>query len=564
LNNLHLDGAMFAQMVLAGHQGLEQNKERVNALNVFPVPDGDTGTNMSLSMTSGVNELHRYINQPLYKVAEAVSTGLLMGARGNSGVILSQLFRGFSKAIAKQETIDAKKFAEALQNGVTTAYSTVVKPIEGTILTVAKDAAKAAVQYTTTNPDVSIVSLMENVLEEAQQSLDRTPELLAVLKQAGVVDSGGQGLVYIYKGWLAALKGEKVAVDTRAVTNAATSHDNVDSASFAHGDGEGEYGYCTEFIIRLSAVAEDEKAMERTVRDALTPLGDSMVVVAADDLVKVHIHALRPGSVLDKALEYGELTRIKVDNMTEQNHNMRLLSDEQAQSAAPAAEATPAAPTVPYGLVTVTAGSGLSEVFKSLGVTGIIEGGQTMNPSTEDIVKAVQQMNAEHVFILPNNSNIIMAAEQAKSVLGEDKVTVIPTKSIPQGIAAAITFDSGVDPEENKESMFAAVTRVKSGQITQAVRNSHFQDLDIKEGDYMGMQEGKVVTLGQELDLTALSLLEKMVDEDSEIVTLFYGDDVSPEVAEELLNAAQKQFDHCEFELHHGGQPLYPYIFSVE
>jgi len=555
---------MFTQMVLAGHNSLEQHKERVNALNVFPVPDGDTGTNMSLSMTSGVNELRRYINQPLYRTAEAVSTGLLMGARGNSGVILSQLYRGFSKAIAKRETIDAKQFAEALQNGVTTAYSTVVKPIEGTILTVAKDAAKAAVNYTEQNPNASIISLMETVLQEAQRSLEYTPELLPVLKQAGVVDSGGQGLVYIYRGWLAALKGESVEVDATTET-VDSKKDNLSAATFAHGDGEGEYGYCTEFIIRLPQVAEDEKAMETTVRDALQPLGDSMVVVAADDMVKVHIHALKPGSVLDKALEYGELTRIKVDNMTEQNHNMRLLNETESQEATSEAKAQATeASAIPYGIVTVTAGQGLSDVFKSLGVTGIIEGGQTMNPSTEDIVRAVQALNAEHVFILPNNSNIIMAADQAKTVLGEDKVTVIPTKSIPQGIAAAITFDAGVDAGENQESMLAAITRVKSGQITQAVRDSHYQELDIKEGDFMGMQEGKVVTLGQELDLTAMSLLEKMVEEDSEIVTLFFGDEVTPEQAESLLETAQSQFDHCEFELHYGGQPLYPYIFSVE
>ena len=294
---------------------------------------------------------------------------------------------------------------------------------------------------------------MEVVLAEAERSLERTPDLLAVLKQAGVVDSGGQGLVYIYKGWLAALKGESVEVDVTPATT--PKKDTSTTAVFAHGDGEGEYGYCTEFIIRLSQAAEDEKVMEKMVREALTPLGDSMVVVAADDLVKVHIHALRPGSVLDKALDYGELTRIKVDNMTEQNHNMRLLGETEEQvvtSGTATAEATPVAATQAYGLVTVTAGAGLSDVFKSLGVTGIIEGGQTMNPSTEDIVHAVQALNAKHVFILPNNSNIIMAAEQAKTVLGEDKVTVIPTKSIPQGIAAAITFDSSVDPAENKKA----------------------------------------------------------------------------------------------------------------
>ena len=541
-------------MVLAGHQSLEHNKEKVNALNVFPVPDGDTGTNMSLSMTSGVNELRRYINEPLFRVAEAVSTGLLMGARGNSGVILSQLFRGFSKGIAKQTSIDAAKFAEALQNGVNTAYSAVVKPVEGTILTVAKDAAKAGVQAAKAS-NATVLSVMEAVLDEAENSLKRTPDLLPVLKQAGVVDSGGQGLLYIYHGWLAALKGKTGVVETYPVAAAAPMNEKVLVPAAAHGDGDSEYGYCTEFIIRLENPSDDEKATEDSVRNALMELGDSMLVVAADDIVKVHIHALRPGSVLNKAIEFGALTRIKIDNMTEQHHNLSL-TDESAPQA-------PSAPAKPYGVVTVVAGQGLSNVFKSLGIDGIIEGGQTMNPSTEDIVNAVQQLNADHVFILPNNSNIIMAAEQAKTIL-EDRVTVIPTKTIPQGIAAAITFDESADVEENKNSMLSVLTKVKSGQITRAVRDSHFQDLDIKEGDFMGMQEGKVITLGKELELTALSLLEKMIEQDSEVVTVFYGDEVTKEQAQQFVDNAQNQFDHCEFELQYGGQPLYSYIFSVE
>jgi uncharacterized protein len=553
---------MFVQMVLAGHNSLETNRDKVNALNVFPVPDGDTGTNMGLSMSSGVNEMKRYIEEPLYRAAEAVSTGLLMGARGNSGVILSQLFRGFSKAIAKQTQIDAKKFADALQNGVTTAYSAVVKPVEGTILTVAKDAARIAVGAAKL-PGATVQSVMEATYEEALASLKRTPDLLPVLRQAGVVDSGGQGLVYIYQGWLEALRGERVQVAEPTKGLAIMPAPKAITPAAAHGEGDSEYGYCTEFIIRLEEVAKDEKATELAVRDALMPLGDSMLVVAADNLVKVHIHALKPGSVLDAAITFGELIRIKIDNMTEQHHQLKLIDSEEKAEAV--TEETPAAtePLKPYGLVTVTAGAGLTEVFKSLGVEGIIEGGQTMNPSTEDIVNAVKALHAEHVFILPNNSNIILAAQQAQSVLG-DLVTVIPSKSIPQGIAAAITFDGGAEPEENRESMLASLTRVKSGQITQAVRDSNFQDFDIKEGDFMGMEEGKVVTLGKELDLTAITLLEKMVEPDSEVITIFYGTDVTPEQAKTLLEAAQNEFDHCEFEMHQGGQPLYPYIFSVE
>lgn len=569
MKNQHLDGALFVQMVLAGAHSLERNMERVNALNVFPVPDGDTGTNMSLSMTSGVNELKRYINEPLHRVAEAVSTGLLMGARGNSGVILSQLFRGFSKGIAKQAQIDAKGFAEALQNGVTTAYSAVVKPVEGTILTVAKDAAKAALTAAG-KAGATVTDVMEATIAEAQKSLDRTPDLLPVLRQAGVVDSGGQGLVYIYHGWMAAMRGESVEVDekpAKGLTVMPAPKNKPLTAAAAHGDLETEYGYCTEFIIRMEKVAEDEQAVESTVREALIPLGESLLVVAADNIIKVHIHALKPGTVLDKAMEYGELTRIKIDNMTEQHHNLQVMGDEEAEEAAEEAPqaAAPLAdePKKPFGIVTVTAGQGLTEIFRSLGVEGVIEGGQTMNPSTEDIVNAVKALHAEHVYILPNNSNIILAAQQAQTVLG-DNVSVIPTKSIPQGIAAAISFDGGADSAENQEGMLASISRVKSGQITRAVRDSNFQDFDIKEGDFMGMEEGKVVTLGKELDLTAITLLEKMVEPDSEVVTIFYGDDVSEEQANTLLEAAQNQFDHCEFELHYGGQPLYSYIFSVE
>lgn len=558
----NLDGALFVQMVMAGHRNLETNKEKVNALNVFPVPDGDTGTNMSLSMTSGVNELRRYINEPLYRAAEAVSTGLLMGARGNSGVILSQLYRGFSKACVKQTSIDAKKFADALQNGVTTAYSAVVKPVEGTILTVAKDAAKAALAAAK-HPQATILSVMEATMEEAEASLKRTPDMLPVLKQAGVVDSGGQGLVCIYRGWLAALKGEEVT-DTLDDVKPAKAQATVPAGAYAHGDEDSEYGYCTEFIIRLEQAAADEQALEKRVRDALMELGDSMLVVAADELVKVHIHALQPGHVLNAAMNFGALTRIKIDNMTEQNHNLRLLDQEDvAEATAEQTQAADEAAKKPYGIVTVTTGTGLVDVFKSLGVEGIIEGGQTMNPSTEDIVNAVKQLHAQHVFILPNNSNIIMAAEQAKTVLG-DAVTVIPTKSIPQGIVAALSFDAQAAAEANETTMKSAIARVKSGSITQAVRDSVYQDLEIKEHDFMGMQEGKVVALGKELDLTALSLLEKMVDEDSEVVTVFYGDQISEATAQELVDAAQAQFDHCEFELHEGGQPLYSYIFSVE
>lgn len=556
MNHTLLDGALFVQMVFTGQQSLENNKQKVNALNVFPVPDGDTGTNMSLSLTSGVNEMRRVAHQPLHKAAEALATGLLMGARGNSGVILSQLFRGFSKAVANKETIDAKQFAEAFQSGVTTAYNAVVKPVEGTILTVAKDAARAAAQAARST-DATIQSVMETVLAEAEQSLKRTPDLLPVLKQANVVDSGGQGLVYIYHGFLAALQGEmlkSMEPDREQPLTGPIPH-GMPAPAGAFIEHEGEYGYCTEFIIRLDEAADSEQTIEQKVRSALMELGDSMLVVAANDLVKVHIHALRPGTVLEEAMHFGSLTRIKIDNMTEQHHNLVNEYEEDA-SAEPVSHQ-------PFGIVAVAAGEGMTEIFKSLGVGKVVEGGQTMNPSTEDIVKAVESVHADHVFILPNNSNIIMAAEQAKSVLG-DRISVIPTKSVPQGISALLAFDPEWSAETNLDRMKEMAARVKTGQVTQAVRDSNFQDFEIKKGDYMGLADGKVVTIGPELESTAQSLLEKMVDDESEIVTVFYGDEISEETAETFVAKLEEQFSHCEFELHYGGQPLYNYIFSVE
>lgn len=556
MKHMTLDGALFVQMVLAGHKNLESNKQKVNALNVFPVPDGDTGTNMSLSFTSGVNEMQKSTGQPLYKAAEALATGLLMGARGNSGVILSQLFRGFSKAVAKQDSVDVHLFAEAFQSGVTTAYNAVVKPVEGTILTVAKDSARAG-HNAARDKNATIESVMEAIVAEAEKSLAHTPELLPVLKQANVVDSGGQGLVCVYQGFLAALRGE--------VVNAVTAAAEAPSKPIPHGmpagaaiEHEGEFGYCTEFIIIQEKAPASEQELENKVRNALMPLGDSMLVVAADNLVKVHIHALRPGKVLEEAINFGSLTRIKIDNMTEQHHNLK---NEYTEDDAQAPVAAVQQQT--YGMVAVAAGDGLADILKSLGVGKVVEGGQTMNPSTEDIVNAIESVNAEHVFVLPNNSNIIMAAEQAKEVMGE-RIHVIPTKTVPQGIAAVLAFDPEQELAANETRMKEMASRIRTGQITRAVRDSNFQDFEIKEGDYMGLADGKVVAVGQELELTALSLLEKMIDKDTEIVTVFRGQAVSEEDAGSFTKQLSEQFDGCEFELHYGGQPLYNYIFSVE
>ncbi|WP_018132906.1 DAK2 domain-containing protein [Effusibacillus pohliae] len=553
MNHKRLDGGLFVQMVLAGQQSLESNKQAVNALNVFPVPDGDTGTNMSLSLASGVAEMRRVANRPLGEVAEALATGLLMGARGNSGVILSQLFRGFAKAVSNRDSIDVRTFAECLQTGVTTAYNAVAKPVEGTILTVAKDAAKAAAQAARP-ANATLYSVMEAALKEAERSLRRTPDLLPVLKQANVVDSGGQGLVFIYRGFLTALSGERLEqtplADEPVIGPIPHGMPAPAGAFVEHAE---EYGYCTEFIIRLDRAPDSEQEIEQRVRNALQEYGDSMLVVAANNLVKVHIHALRPGQVLEEAIQFGPLTRIKIDNMTEQHHNLK--NEYGNENPAPAA-------VRPYGLVAVAAGDGLRDIFKSIGVE-VVEGGQTMNPSTEDIVKAVERLNAEQVFVLPNNSNIIMAAEQAKLVLG-DKIRVIPTKTVPQGIAAALAFDPEELPDVNENRMQAAAGRIKTGQVTRAVRDSQFQDFDIKQGDCMGLAEGKVVAVGPEPDQTAQSLLEKMVDKDSEIITVFYGQAVTSERAEQLVDRLAEKFRHCEFELHYGGQPLYDYILSVE
>jgi uncharacterized protein len=546
-------------MILAGHHVLQTNKEAVNALNIFPVPDGDTGTNMSLTMTAGVNEMNKHANASLGKLAESLASGLLMGARGNSGVILSQLFRGISKAVSGLEELDTKTFANALQNGVDTAYRAVAKPVEGTILTVAKDAARAALKAARRTSD--LVEFWQLVLAEAEVSLQRTPDLLPVLKQAGVVDSGGQGLVFIYKGFLAALSGETTENKLQEIRRDEPPSLYVAGAHMEH---EGEYGYCTEFIISLPAEQmnryRDEEALEHAVRQQMVPLGDSLLVVAMNQLVKVHIHSEHPGLVLESALKFGSLSKIKIDNMTEQHHSLVETYGTEQQQPIPA-EAREA--KLPFAIVAVTASEGIQQLLKSIGVHGFVEGGQTMNPSTEDIMAAVRQVNADHVYVLPNNSNIIMAAEQCKQLLG-DHIHVIPTKSIPQAIAAVLAFDPNTSPNDNETRMIEACKRVCSGQITQAVRDSVFQDHVIHAGDYLSIMEGKVVAVHADLQAAWLGLLDHMIGETSEIVTVLYGADMDRETAERFVELASEQFDQVEFELHEGGQPLYPFLIGVE
>ncbi|KZZ82885.1 MULTISPECIES: DAK2 domain-containing protein [Bacillaceae] len=550
----NLDGERFAEMISQGASHLSNNAKMVDALNVFPVPDGDTGTNMNLSMTSGAKEVHKNVQAHIGKVGTALSRGLLMGARGNSGVILSQLFRGFSKSIEGKSTITAKDFAQALQTGVDTAYKAVMKPVEGTILTVAKDAARKAVSEAKNEDD--LIKLMEAILDEAKASLNRTPDLLPVLKEVGVVDSGGQGLVLVYEGFLAELKGEKVPGTPMALPSMndlvnAEHHKNV----HAHINTEDiEFGYCTEFMVRF----EDGKKVfsEDQFRNDLSKFGDSLLVISDDEVAKIHIHAEHPGEVLSYGQKYGSLISMKIENMREQ-HSSLVGESAKAQPSKPKKQKEK------YGIITVSMGSGIADLFKSIGAHEVIEGGQTMNPSTEDIVSAIEKVNAENIIILPNNSNIVMAARQAASVV-EENVLVIPSKTVPQGMSALLSFNPGVKPEENEEVMTEALGNVKSGQVTYAVRDTQIDGMDISKNDFMGILNGKIVTKDKVQVQAALNLLKEMISEEDDILTILYGSESSDEEVSELVKQVETIFSDIEVEVHNGKQPLYSYIFSVE
>ncbi len=555
-----LDGKRFAEMVIQGANHLAANAKMVDALNVFPVPDGDTGTNMNLSITSGAKEVKNNIQEHIGNVGVALSKGLLMGARGNSGVILSQLFRGFAKAIENKAVINGKEFALALESGVATAYKAVMKPVEGTILTVAKDAAKKGVQASQKNDD--IVKIMEDVLVEARASLKRTPELLPVLKEVGVVDSGGQGLVLVYEGFYAELSGNKLPSSPEAppameeLVNAThqrsvQSHINTEDI---------EFGYCTEFMVKF----ENDKLAkhpfeEETFRNDLSKLGDSLLVIADDELVKVHVHSEQPGTVISYGQQYGSLINIKIENMRQQHTNI------VGESHTPLVTANPSAQKEQqeYGIITVSMGAGIADLFRSIGAHAVIEGGQTMNPSTEDIVKAIKEVNAKKTFILPNNKNIIMAAEQAAEV-SEAEVYVIPSKTVPQGLSALLAFNPVSEPKANAAAMKEALSNVKTGQITFAVRDTSIDGLEIEKNDFMGIEEGKIVVKSKEKIKAAEELLGKMINEDSEIVTVIYGEDVTDSELKNLTDYIEEHFEHVEVEVHNGQQPLYSYIFSIE
>ncbi|MEH7074997.1 DAK2 domain-containing protein [Neobacillus drentensis] len=553
-----LDGKRFAEMVIQGANHLAANAKMVDALNVFPVPDGDTGTNMNLSMASGAKEVKNNVQDHIGKVGIALSKGLLMGARGNSGVILSQLFRGFSKAIETKAQISGADFAHAFDAGVETAYKAVMKPVEGTILTVAKDSAKKAVQAAETSNDIIVI--MEEVLKEARASLKRTPDLLPVLKEVGVVDSGGQGLVFVYEGFLAVLKGEKLP-DTPSASLSMDELVNTEHHKSVQGHintEDIEFGYCTEFMVRF----ESEKTAihpfdEGIFRNDLSKLGDSLLVIADEDVVKVHIHSEQPGEVLSYGQQFGNLINMKIENMRQQHTN--IVGETHV---APVANKGPKEQQE-YGIVAVSMGSGVADLFKSIGAHAVIEGGQTMNPSTEDLVKAVKEVNSKKVFILPNNKNIIMAAQQAADVSEED-IFVIPSKTVPQGLSALLAFNPSADLETNEAAMNDALMHVKTGQITFAVRDTQIDGLEIEKDDFMGIAEGKIVVKNKNKGLVAEDLLSQMLDEDSEILTIIYGEDVSQEEVNKLTQFVEENYQDVEVEIHNGKQPLYSFIFSIE
>lgn len=544
-----INGKLFADMIIQGAQNLSNNADLVDSLNVYPVPDGDTGTNMNLTMTSGREEVENNLSKNIGELGKTFSKGLLMGARGNSGVILSQLFRGFCKNIESESEINSKLLAESFQAGVETAYKAVMKPVEGTILTVAKDAAQAAIEKANNTEDC--IELMEYIIVKANESLENTPNLLAVLKEVGVVDSGGKGLLCVYEGFLKALKGEKVEAKVAKIDKDEFVHDEHDF----HGVINTEdiiYGYCTEMMVRFG---KNKKAFdEQEFRQDMSQFGDSLLVINDEEIVKVHVHTEYPGKVFNYGQQYGELIKLKVENMREQH---REVIRKEQHTAKPKME------TVETAIITISMGEGISEIFKSMGATHIISGGQTMNPSTEDIVKVIEQSKCKRAIILPNNKNILMASEQAASIVDAEAV-VIPTKSIPQGISALFQYDVDATLEENKAQMADSVNNVKSGSLTYAVRDTKIDGVEIKKDAFMGLIEDKIVSSQSDQLKTVTELLNEMLAEDSEILTVIIGQDAEQAVTDNMINWIEEQYPDVEVEVHEGGQPIYQYFFSVE
>ena len=560
-----INSKLLARMFLAGAKNLDSKKDWINELNVFPVPDGDTGTNMTMTIMSAAKEVSSLTNPTMAELAKAISSGSLRGARGNSGVILSQLFRGFCKVIKEYDEIDVTILCEACQKAVETAYKAVMKPKEGTILTVAKGAAEKALELSDDTEDV--VTFVEEVIKQAEYVLDQTPEMLPVLKQAGVVDSGGQGLVQVLKGAYDALIGKEIDYTIEgAPTGAAPAKISAET------EAEIKFGYCTEFIIVLNAPMSDNE--EHAYKAFLESIGDSIVVVADDEIVKTHVHTNDPGLALQKALTFGSLSKIKIDNMREE-HQEKLIKDsqklaaqqkaeEEAYEAAQADEKTNNMPAKEMGFVSVSIGEGMNEVFRGLGVDYLIEGGQTMNPSTEDMLNAIEHVNAKTVFILPNNKNIIMAANQAVDLVEDKQIIVIPTKTIPQGITALVNYIPDHSAEENKEQMMAEIENVKTGQVTYAVRDTEIDGKTIKQNDFMGIGDKSILSVGTDLRATTLEMVDAMVDEDSAIVSIYFGSDSDEDSANELATAIEEKYPDVEVEVNDGGQPIYYYVISVE
>ena len=560
-----INSKLLARMFLAGAKNLDSKKDWINELNVFPVPDGDTGTNMTMTIMSAAKEVSSLTEPTMAELAKAISSGSLRGARGNSGVILSQLFRGFCKVIKEYDEIDVTILCEACQKAVETAYKAVMKPKEGTILTVAKGAAEKALELSDETEDV--VTFVEEVIKQAEYVLDQTPEMLPVLKQAGVVDSGGQGLVQVLKGAYDALIGKEIDYTIEgAPTGAAPAKISAET------EAEIKFGYCTEFIIVLNAPMSDNE--EHAYKAFLESIGDSIVVVADDEIVKTHVHTNDPGLALQKALTFGSLSKIKIDNMREE-HQEKLIKDsqklaaqqkaeEEAYEAAQADEKTNNMPAKEMGFVSVSIGEGMNEVFRGLGVDYLIEGGQTMNPSTEDMLNAIEHVNAKTVFILPNNKNIIMAANQAVDLVEDKQIIVIPTKTIPQGITALVNYIPDHSAEENKEQMMAEIENVKTGQVTYAVRDTEIDGKTIKQNDFMGIGDKGILSVGTDLRATTLEMVDAMVDEDSAIVSIYFGSDSDEDSANELAAAIEEKYPDVEVEVNDGGQPIYYYVISVE
>lgn len=561
-----IDAKMLAKMFLACAKNLESKKEWINELNVFPVPDGDTGTNMTLTIMSAAKDVaamdaRNDLDMP--SLAKAISSGSLRGARGNSGVILSQLFRGFTKVIRDCEKIDIPTLARAGERAVETAYKAVMKPKEGTILTVAKGASLKARELADAG-ETDLETFLGAIIEQAEFVLSQTPEMLPVLKQAGVVDSGGQGLLQVLKGAYEAYMGKEVDFSFDGATTTAGAPFAASSAR-AQAEAEIRFGYCTEFIILLNRTFNVRQ--EKDFKDYLESIGDSIVLVADDDVVKVHVHTNDPGLAIQRALKYGALSNMKIDNMRLEHHEKVIKMSEKAQTEAQeqkTVQSKPAAERKENGFIAVSAGDGIHAIFQELGVDHIIEGGQTMNPSTEDMLNAIDQVNADTVFILPNNKNIILAANQAKYMNEDKRIIVIPTKTIAQGITAVINFAPDLSPEENEAVMTEAIGSVKTGEVTYAVRDTAIEDYEIRQGDYMGIGDSGILSVGRSVADVTAEMIRQMMDDTMELISIYYGADVAQEDAEELAGQVTEQYPSCDVELQYGGQPIYYYIVSVE